>query len=64
MICDVIDDLTHNTKTIVKVTRSSEKEELKSLHLEHIIVEDEIIARALVDETKECRLEFLEEKKD
>ncbi len=30
LICDVIDDLTHNTKTIVKVTRSSEKEELKS----------------------------------
>ena len=61
LICDVIDDLTHNTKTIVKVTRFSEKEELKSLHLEHIIVEDDIVAKALVDETKECKLDFLEE---
>ena len=62
LICEVIDDLTHNTKTIVKVTRFSEKEELKSLHLEHIIVEDDIMARALVDETKECKLDFLEER--
>ncbi|WP_072680026.1 cation:proton antiporter [Arcobacter sp. LA11] len=62
LICEVIDDLTHNTKTIVKVTRFSEKEELKSLHLEHIIVEDDIVARALVDETKECMLDFEREK--
>ena len=58
MICEVIDDLTHNTKTIVKVTRFSEKESLKYLHLEHIIVEDDIVARALVNETKECKLDF------
>ncbi len=62
LICEVIDDLTYNTKTIVKVTRFTEKEELKSLHLEHIIVEDDIVARALVDETKECKLDFLEER--
>jgi len=60
LICEVIDDLTHNTKTIVKVTRFSEKEELKALHLEHIIVEDGIMARALVDETKECMLDLTE----
>ncbi len=66
LICEVIDDLTKNTKTIVKVTRFSEKEELKNLHLEHIIVEDDVVARALVDETKECKLDFLQEegKKD
>lgn len=64
LICEVIDDLTHNTKTIVKVTRFSEKQELESLHLEHIIVEDDIVARALVDETKECKLEFLQEEKN
>ena len=58
LICEVIDDLTHNTKTIVKVTRFSEKESLKYLHLEHIIVEDDIVARALVNETKECKLDF------
>ncbi|MGB6329559.1 MAG: cation:proton antiporter [Halarcobacter sp.] len=64
LICEVIDDLTHNTKTIVKVTRFSEKEELKSLHLEHIIVEDDVVARALVNETKECKLDFIEEVKN
>jgi CPA2 family monovalent cation:H+ antiporter-2 len=61
LICEVIDDLTHNTKTIVKVTRFTEKEELENLHLEHIIVEDDIIARALVDETKECKIDFIED---
>ena len=64
LICEVIDDLTHNTKTIVKVTRFSEKHELESLHLEHIIVEDDVIARALVDETKECRVNFIKEQKE
>ncbi|WP_421716014.1 cation:proton antiporter [Arcobacter arenosus] len=61
LICEVIDDLTKNTKTIVKVTRFSEKEDLKNLHLEHIIVEDDVVARALVNETKECRLDFIKE---
>jgi CPA2 family monovalent cation:H+ antiporter-2 len=58
LICEVIDDLTHNTKTIVKVTRFSEKEKLKSLHLEHVIVEDDLIARALVEETKSCKIDI------
>ena len=61
LICEVIDDLTHNTKTIVKVTKFSEKLELEPLHLEHIIVEDDVVARALVDETKECRVDFVKE---
>ena len=61
LICEVIDDLTHNTKTIVKVTRETEKQELQGLHLEHIIVEDSIVAKALVDETKECQLDFIKE---
>ena len=50
LICEVIDDLTHNTKTIIKVARNEQKEELKSLHLEHIIVEDDIVSDALVKE--------------
>ncbi len=61
LICEVIDDLTHNTKTIVKVTRFAEAEALKTLHLEHIIVEDDVVAKALVQETKECKLDFLVE---
>ncbi len=64
LICEVIDDLTHNTKTIVKVTRFSEKDKLKSLHLEHIIVEDDIIARALVQETKTCIINFVNTEED
>lgn len=58
LICEVIDDLTHNTKTIVKVTRQNEKVDLKSLHLEHIIVEDEIMARELVKETGFCKVDI------
>ncbi|RXJ89753.1 sodium:proton exchanger [Arcobacter sp. CECT 8983] len=64
LICEVINDLTHNTKTIVKVTRFTEKQELESLHLEHIIVEDDVVARALVEETKECRIDFIKEQKE
>ncbi len=58
LICEVIDDLTHNTKTVVKVTRLSEKLDLQSLHLEHIIVEDEVMAKALVQETNFCKLDI------
>lgn len=61
LICEVIDDLTHNTKTIVKITRRAEKQDLEGLHLEHIIIEDDIVARALVDETKSCKMEFIKE---
>lgn len=64
LICEVIDDLTHNTKTIVKVTKASEKVDLKSLHLEHIIVEDDIVAKALVDETMSCKTEFIKEERE
>ncbi len=56
LICEVIDDLTHNTKTVVKVKRPCEKDELKGLHLEHIIVSDDVVAQALVDETKFCKI--------
>ncbi|RXK13149.1 sodium:proton exchanger [Halarcobacter mediterraneus] len=64
LVCEVINDLTHNTKTIVKVTRFSEKLELESLHLEHIIVEDDVVARALVEETKVCKVDFIKEQND
>ena len=58
LICEIIDDLTHNTKTVVKVTRPKEKLELKGMHLEHIIVADDVVAEALVEETKFCKVEF------
>lgn len=56
LVCEIIDDLTHNTKTIVKVTRPHEKEELKVLHLEHVIVADDVVAQSLVEETKSCQM--------
>ena len=56
LICEVIDDLTHNTKTIIKVARNEQKEELKSLHLKHIIVEDDIVSDALVTEANICKI--------
>jgi len=51
LICEVIDDLTKNIKTIVKVVKCEEKEALDGLHLKHIIVQNSEIAKALVKET-------------
>ena len=56
IICEAVDALTHNTKTIVTVTTDSEKEALKSLHLEHIVVETKQLSKAVVDEVMYCRL--------
>ncbi|KAB7890995.1 cation:proton antiporter [Poseidonibacter ostreae] len=56
LICEAVDSLTHNTKTIVTVTTDGEKEILESLHLEHIIVETKQLSKAVVDEVMYCRL--------
>ncbi len=57
LICEAVGELTHNTKTIVTVTTEMEKETLKGLNLEHIIVETNQIAKAVVDEVLYCRLD-------
>jgi CPA2 family monovalent cation:H+ antiporter-2 len=57
LICEAVGDLTHNTKTIVTVPGEADKEALKGLHLEHIVVETKQIARAVVDEVLYCRLD-------
>ena len=57
LICEAVDDLTHNTKTIVTVTTDSEKESLKSLHLQHVIVQTTQLSKAVVDEVMYCRLD-------
>lgn len=57
IICEAIDELTHNTKTIVTVSTEEEKEMLDGLHLEHIIVETKQISRSVVDEVMICRLD-------
>ena len=51
-ICEVVDELTKNTKTIVKVNRFEEQEELEQFNLSHIIVETENTALAMFNETK------------
>ncbi len=56
LICEAVGTLTHNSKTIVTVTTESEKEHLKNLELEHVIVATNQIAKAVVDEVMYCRL--------
>ena len=57
LICEAVDELTHNSKTIVTVTTENEKEMLEGLHLEHIIVETRQLAKSVVDEVMYCRLD-------
>ena len=58
LVCETIDELTHNTKTIVKITKTEDRKLLEGLHLQHIIVDDELVAKALVEETKVCSIDF------
>jgi monovalent cation:H+ antiporter-2, CPA2 family len=57
LICEAVGDLTHNSKTIVTVTSEADREALKGLHLEHVVVETNQIAKAVVDEILYCRLD-------
>jgi CPA2 family monovalent cation:H+ antiporter-2 len=58
IVCETINDLTKNTKTIVKITKTEDKKLLDGLHLEHIIVDDQVVAKALVEETRVCSIDF------
>lgn len=58
IVCETIHDLTKNTKTIVKITKTEDKKLLEGLHLEHIVVDDQIVAKALVEETRVCSIDF------
>lgn len=51
-ICEVVNELTHNARTIVKVNRIEEKEALSKLNLTHIVVEMEKTALAMFNESK------------
>ncbi|MEA3498320.1 MAG: cation:proton antiporter, partial [Campylobacterota bacterium] len=53
-ICEIVNELTENTKTIVKVDRFEEKEDLSKFNLSHIIVETEKTATAMFDEAMKC----------
>ena len=49
-ICQAVDELTNNVKTIVKVNKYEEKELLSKFNLSHIVVETEKTAQAMFDE--------------
>ena len=57
LICHAVDELTHNTKTIITVTNEDDKKALEGLHLEHVIVETNQIAKSVVDEVMYCRID-------
>ena len=50
LICEAVDGLTKNTKTVVKVSQNSEKIMLKDLHLQHFVIETKEVSKALVKE--------------
>ncbi len=49
-ICQVVNELTNNAKTIVKVDRFEDKEALEDLNLTHVIIETEKTAIAMFDQ--------------
>lgn len=51
-ICEVVNELTDNTRTIVKVNKFEEKESLSKLNLSHIVVETEKTASAMFEEAQ------------
>ncbi len=53
-ICEVVNDLTKNSRTIVKVNKFEERDELLKLNLSHIVVETENTAKAMFDEARKC----------
>ena len=57
LICEAVDTLTNNVKTIVTVTTDGEKKALESLHLKHVVVETKHMSRAVVDEVMYCSLD-------
>ncbi len=53
-VCQTVNELTKNTKPIVKVNKFEEKELLDKLNLTHIVVETEKTATAMFDEAMKC----------
>ena len=51
-VCEVVNEITYNDRTIVKVNNLEDKEALSALNLAHIIVETEKTAAAMFKEIK------------
>ncbi len=55
-LCEVVNDLTYNAKTIVKVNTFEDKELLSSLNLSKIVVETEKTADVMFEEAVNCMI--------
>lgn len=54
LVCEILNDITHNSQTVVQVDNYIEKEALSDLNLSHIVVGREETAIAMVDEALKC----------
>ena len=54
IICEVVNELTINRKTVVKVNRFEEQTALEKFNFSHVIVETEKTATAMFDEAMKC----------
>ena len=61
-ICETVNALTNNAKTIVKVNKFEDKELLSNLNLSHIIVEAEKTADVMFQEAKGCMIKSNDDK--
>ena len=56
LVCKIVDELTHNTHTVIKVHSNEEKKVLENLHLNNIIVENDHTAHLMVETSMQCNL--------
>ncbi len=56
LICEAIDELNKSAKTIISIANEEDKEFLSDLHLEHVIVENQQVAKGVIDEILQCKL--------
>ncbi|PHS40381.1 MAG: sodium:proton exchanger [Sulfurovum sp.] len=54
-VCEVVNELTDNVTTIVKVNHREDRDAISGLNLTHIIVETEKTAAAMFKEVKNCQ---------
>lgn len=57
LLCETIDSFQKKINTIVKVSDYEAKKLLEDLHVNHIVNEGREIAKALIDEALQCRIE-------
>ncbi|WP_353661627.1 cation:proton antiporter [Hydrogenimonas sp. SS33] len=58
LICEALEQAAPRANVVAKVKTRSEAELIKGLKVDHVVVESEVIARRLVDEALQCRLDL------